>query len=506
MPLRQPIAGLVIVEAVVLRFSPIQGEAMPQLAGAGSRHFAKNVVLTRSVCPQSNNWRWDAPGEHRLVPTVRCVLNLSNVYTIPAMHVCAKSVFTHTAPLGPYRGAGMPEAVYLVERLMDEAARAMAIDAAELRRRNLIAPSAMPYKTPLQYVYDSGEFESVLDKSLEAADWNGFASRRVQSEGIGKLRGIGIGFYIEAITPFSERMEVRVDASGGVTALAGTFSYGQGHETVYAQMISAWLGVAIDKVRLVQGDTDQVSLGRGSFGSRSMTMGGSALRRAADQVIDKGKRIAAHLLEASAADIEFGEGRFTVSGTDRARSLREVAAASFAAVGLPPGAGIGLEGTGYYDGPFNFPNGCHICEVEIDPETGRVEILRYTAIDDVGTVINPLLVEGQLSGAIAQGLGQALMEKIEIDAGTGQLLSRSLLEYGLPRASDMPAVDVCLHTVPTQTNPLGVKGAGENGCLSSPPAAINAILDALRPLGVTDIAMPATPQRVWQAIQAAKAA
>ena len=439
-----------------------------------------------------------------LVPTVRCVLNLSNVYAIPAMHVSARSVFTHTTPMGPYRGAGMPEAVYVIERLMDSAAREMAIDAAELRRRNLIASSAMPYKTALQYVYDSGEFESVLDKALKAADWTGFASRRAESERRGKRRGIGIGFYLEAITPFSERMEVRVDSSGGVTVLAGTFCYGQGHETVYAQMMFEWLGVAPDKVRLVQGDTDQVSLGRGSFGSRSMTMGGSALKRAADQVIEKGRRIAAHLLETSEADIVFERGRFAVSGTDRSRSLREVAGASFAPVGLPPGSGIGLEGSGTYDGPFNFPNGCHVCEVEVDIETGHVDIVRYAATDDVGVVINPLLVEGQLSGGIAQGLGQALMENVLIDRGSGQIFSRSLLDYGLPRAIDMPAFDICLHEAPTRSNPLGVKGAGENGCLSPPPAAINAILDALRPLGVTDIAMPATPERVWRAIRAAK--
>jgi len=439
-----------------------------------------------------------------LVPTVRCVLNLSNVYAIPAMHVTARSVFTHTTPMGPYRGAGMPEAVYAIERLMDDAAREMGIDAAELRRRNLIASSAMPYKTPLQYVYDAGEFETVLERSLQVADWEGFASRRTESERRGKLRGIGIGFYLEAITPFSERMEIRVDSSGGVTVLAGTFSYGQGHDTVYAQMLFEWLGVPPDKVRLVQGDTDRVSLGRGSFGSRSMTMGGSALKRAADQVIEKGKRIAAHLLEASEADIVFEKGNFKVSGTDRSRSLREVAGASFAPVGLPRGSGIGLEGTGYYDGPFNFPNGCHVCEVEVDIETGQVELLRYTATDDVGVAINPLLVEGQLTGGIVQGLGQALMENVLIDRGSGQLLSRSLLDYALPRASDMPAFDICLHESPTTSNPIGVKGAGENGCLSSPPAAINAILDALRPLGVTEIGMPATPERVWQAIRAAK--
>jgi len=438
-----------------------------------------------------------------LVPTARSVMNMSNVYAIPAIHVAAKSVFTHTTPLGPYRGAGLPEAVYVVERLMDVAARERGVDPAELRRRNFIQPDAMPYKTPLQYVYDSGEFESVLDQCLAAAGRNGFEARRAEAATRGKLRGLGLGFYIEAITAFSERMEIRVNGNGDVTILAGTFSYGQGHATVYAQMVHDWLGVPLEQVRLVQGDTDRVSMGRGSFGSRSITMGGSALRLAADKIVEKGKMLAAHMLEAAETDIEFAGGQFTVHGTDKSVSLSEVARKSFAHVGLPLGSGIGLEGAGYYDGPFNFPNGCHACEVEIDPETGQVSVENFVSVDDAGVVINPLLTEGQIHGAIAQGLGQALMENIAIDPATGQNLSGSLMDYALPRAGDLPDFNTKFRPAATQSNPIGVKGAGENGCVGAPPALVNAVLDALSLVEVKGLEMPLTGEAIWRAINAA---
>jgi carbon-monoxide dehydrogenase large subunit len=438
-----------------------------------------------------------------LVPTARSVMNMSNVYAIPAIHVAAKSVFTHTTPLGPYRGAGLPEAVYVVERLMDVAARERGVDPAELRRRNFIQPDAMPYKTPLQYVYDSGEFESVLDQCLAAAGRNGFEARRAEAATRGKLRGLGLGFYIEAITAFSERMEIRVNGNGDVTILAGTFSYGQGHATVYAQMVHDWLGVPLEQVRLVQGDTDRVSMGRGSFGSRSITMGGSALRLAADKIVEKGKMLAAHMLEAAETDIEFAGGQFTVHGTDKSVSLSEVARKSFAPVGLPLGSGIGLEGAGYYDGPFNFPNGCHACEVEIDPETGQVSVENFVSVDDAGVVINPLLTEGQIHGAIAQGLGQALMENIAIDPATGQNLSGSLMDYALPRAGDLPDFNTKFRPAATQSNPIGVKGAGENGCVGAPPALVNAVLDALSLVEVKGLEMPLTGEAIWRAINAA---
>jgi len=438
-----------------------------------------------------------------LVPTARSVMNMSNVYAIPAIHVAAKSVFTHTTPLGPYRGAGLPEAVYVVERLMDVAARERGVDPAELRRRNFIQPDAMPYKTPLQYVYDSGEFESVLDQCLAAAGRNEFEARRAEAATRGKLRGLGLGFYIEAITAFSERMEIRVNGNGDVTILAGTFSYGQGHATVYAQMVHDWLGVPLEQVRLVQGDTDRVSMGRGSFGSRSITMGGSALRLAADKIVEKGKMLAAHMLEAAETDIEFAGGQFTVHGTDKSVSLSEVARKSFAPVGLPLGSGIGLEGAGYYDGPFNFPNGCHACEVEIDPETGQVSVENFVSVDDAGVVINPLLTEGQIHGAIAQGLGQALMENIAIDPATGQNLSGSLMDYALPRAGDLPDFNTKFRPAATQSNPIGVKGAGENGCVGAPPALVNAVLDALSLVEVKGLEMPLTGEAIWRAINAA---
>lgn len=386
---------------------------------------------------------------------------------------------------------------------MDVAARERGVDPAELRRRNFIQPDAMPYKTPLQYVYDSGEFESVLDQCLAAAGRNGFEARRAEAATRGKLRGLGLGFYIEAITAFSERMEIRVNGNGDVTILAGTFSYGQGHATVYAQMVHDWLGVPLEQVRLVQGDTDRVSMGRGSFGSRSITMGGSALRLAADKIVEKGKMLAAHMLEAAETDIEFAGGQFTVHGTDKSVSLSEVARKSFAPVGLPLGSGIGLEGAGYYDGPFNFPNGCHACEVEIDPETGQVSVENFVSVDDAGVVINPLLTEGQIHGAIAQGLGQALMENIAIDPATGQNLSGSLMDYALPRAGDLPDFNTKFRPAATQSNPIGVKGAGENGCVGAPPALVNAVLDALSLVEVKGLEMPLTGEAIWRAINAA---
>jgi len=440
-----------------------------------------------------------------LVSSLRAAVNMSNVYAIPAIHVTVRTAFTHTAPLGPYRGAGLPEAVHFIERMMDDAAAALGVDAAELRRRNLIQAAAMPYQTTLQYTYDAGDFPSLLEAACAAADYAGFKARRAQSEANGQLRGIGMGFYILAITAFSERMEMRLDASGRVTVLAGTFSYGQGHETVYAQMISDWLGVPLDHVLVVQGDTDRVAFGRGSFGSRSMSMGGSALKMAADDVIKKGKNIAAHLLEAPVGDVDFGGGEFRVAGTDRAIGLAQVAAAAFQPVGLPPGSGAGLEASAVFDGPFNFPNGCHLAEVEVDPETGAVEIARYTGLDDVGTAVNPKLVAGQIHGGVAQGIGQATMELVAYDGASGQMLSGSLMDYALPRAADIPAMDLALAPSPTKANPLGIKGAGENGCLAAPPAVINAILDALRPLGVTHMPMPATAETVWQAMQKAGA-
>ncbi len=426
----------------------------------------------------------------------------SGVYAIPAIHATTRAAYTNTAWTSPYRGAGRPEATYLLERLIEEAARETGIDATELRRRNLIAPGAMPYRTPLGLEYDTGEFEAVMDAALVLADWDGFAGRRAETEARGRLRGRGIACYLESAALSNERMEIRFDASGSVTVVAGTFSHGQGHETVYAQMVSDWLGVDFASVRLVQGNTDAVSIGRGTFGSRSMTVGGSALRIAADKVVERGREIAAYLLEAARDDIAFDAGAFAVAGTDRSVGIVDVAKAAYAPFGFPAELGLGLEGVGdYAAGRGNFPNGCQIAEVEVDPETGAVDLVRLSAVDDVGRALNPLLLDGQIHGGIAQGAGQALLEDMVYDRDTGQLLTGSLMDYAMPRADDLPAFALAMHDVPTSTNPLGVKGAGETGTVGAAPAIVHAILDALSPFGATDIAMPATPERVWRAIR-----
>jgi len=439
-----------------------------------------------------------------LYPSMLGAELLPNVYDIPALHIRSRGVFSNTAPTAPYRGAGVPEAVYTMERLIDEAALQLGIDPVELRRRNAIAPAAMPHTTGAGLTYDSGEFAALMDDTLALADRDGFAARRAQSEARGRRRGIGVCSYVEMAAFFNDRMEIRFDASGDAAVIAGTFSHGQGHETAYAQMVSDWLGVPFERVRFIQGDTDQVSFGRGTFGSRSLTVGGGALRGAADVVIARGKELAAHVLEAAVADIEFAEGRFRVAGTDRAVDFPALARASFMPT-LPRALGLGIEGIGIYgaDAP-NFPNGCHVCEVEVDPETGTVEVARYSVVDDVGVAINPLLLHGQIHGGVVQGIGQALMEAVVVERDTGQVLSGSFMDYCMPRADDVPSFAVGTHDVPCRTNVLGVKGAGEAGCVGAPPAVVNAILDALRPLGVATIEMPATPERVWRAVRDAR--
>ena len=440
-----------------------------------------------------------------VVPVLCALRNIPNVYVVPALHVAAKAIFTHTTPLGPYRGAGRPEAAYVTERLMDEAAKKTGIDPVELRRRNYIAPNAMPYATGTGWTYDSGDFAKLTDRCVEIADWKGFASRKKVSEGKGRLRGRSLIYYLEDSGVFNERMELRFDPSGMATIVAGTFSHGQGHATTYAQMVSEWLGVPFESIRFVQGDTDQVPFGRGTYASRSAMLGGSALKGAADAIIEKAKPLAAHLLEAAGADLEFKEGKFKVVGTDRAIALTDVAKAFHRPVGLPPQFGVGLDASGSSSAPPTFPNGCHACELEIDPETGVVEIDRYAVVDDVGRVINPMICHGQIEGALAQGIGQALMENVAFDRESGQMLSASFTDYAMPRASDLPPhYELDFVDVPAKTNPLGVKGVGEAGCVGAPPAVMNAILDALRPLGVEHLDMPATPRRVWEALQKAR--
>ena len=453
-------------------------------------------------------------GAYLALSGVHCPTNnlggLAGTYTISTFDVTVTGVFSNTLPTSAYRGAGRPEASYCIERIIDVAARGTNLDPAELRRRNMIPPSAMPYKTALTFTYDSGEFAAVMDKCLELADWRGFEARRTEARRRGKLLGIGMASVIESAggppgNPMEEGAEIRFDAGGTATVLMGSHNHGQGHETVFRQMAEEFLGLPFDKVRVAYGDTDAVYHGRGTFGSRTMMVGGTAFKAAAEKVIARGKEIAAHLLEASALDIEFSDGRFRVAGTDRGIDLVEVAKVSFLPPRMPKGMELGLQG-GAVIAPSDasFPNGCHVCEVEIDPETGVTQMVRYTVVDDVGRVVNPLLLKGQIHGGIAQGAGQALLENMVYDRESGQMLSGSFMDYGMPRADDFPGFEVGSHDVPCRTNPLGVKGAGEAGTVGALPAAMNAVADALLPLGITRIDMPATPENIWRAIIAAK--
>jgi aerobic carbon-monoxide dehydrogenase large subunit len=436
------------------------------------------------------------------IPILFSLKLASTVYDIPAVAVTSSLVFTNTAPTVPYRGAGRPEAVYIMERLVDRAAHEMHIDPAELRKKNLIRPDTFPYQTRTGWTYDTGNYAAALAKCQALADWEGYAARRAQSEAAGKYRGRSIVYYVDNTGVFNERMELRFDPSGEITILAGTLSHGQGHETTYAQMVADWLGVPEDKIHLAQADTDEVAIGRGTYASRSMMIGGSALRAAADEVIERGKRFAGHFMEADTADIAFADGAFTIAGTDRSMPIAQVAQMSFIPVGLPSELGVGLQGAGAFSSDVpSFPNGCHICEVEIDPETGAVALDRYTVVDDCGTVINPLLAKGQIQGGVAQGAGQALLEDVVYDRDSGQLLTGTLMDYGIPRADTVPPIAIDFSPVPSTTNPLGVKGVGEGGTVASTPTVMNAILDALAPLGVTDVAMPATPERIWRAMR-----
>ncbi|MDR7034619.1 xanthine dehydrogenase family protein molybdopterin-binding subunit [Mesorhizobium sp. BE184] len=438
-----------------------------------------------------------------VVPLIMALKLGQTVYDIPAVSVSTSAVFTNTAPTVPYRGAGRPEAVYTIERIVEQAAREMGMDPVELRAKNLITKSAMPYSSKTGWTYDSGDFITALEKCQKNADWDGYEARRAKSQGVGKLRGRGLTYYIDNTGMFNDRMEIKFDPSGTLSVVSGLVSHGQGHETAFAQMVSEWLNVPLESVRLVQADTDEVLVGRGTYGSRSMIVGGSALKVAAEDVIERGKKFVAHFMEASAGDIVFEEGQFSVAGTDKTMSIVQVAQRSYMPFGLPNELGVGLHGSGTFSADVpSFPNGCHICEVEIDPETGVVALDRYTVVDDIGFIINPLTSAGQIHGGIVQGVGQALMEDIVYDE-SGQFVTGSLMDYAVPRADIMPDIGVDFSLVPSSTNLLGVKGVGEGGTVAATPTVINAVLDALAPVGVTDIAMPATPLRVWEAIQAA---
>ena len=430
---------------------------------------------------------------------------LAGVYRTPAIFAEVTAVFSNTNPMRPYRGNGRPEFAYVIERMVDEAAAEIGIDAIELRRRNMIPPEAMPFKTGLIFTYDCGEFAKNLDLGLELADFAGFEARRAEARARGKLRGIGLSNTIErAAAGGFEAAEIRFDRGGTASLVSGSITQGMGHETVYKQLMCDRLGIHPDQVQYIQGDTDKVAIGEGSGGSRSATLGGSAVYLATEKIVAKAKAIAAHLLEASEADIDLNDGVLTIAGTDRALSLADVAAAAWEPRNLPDGMEPGLVGSAAYSAKEqNFPNGVHICELEIDPDTGTVEILRYSVVDDVGTVMNPLLLEGQIQGGIVQGIGQILMEDIHFDADSGQLVTGSFMDYAMPRAGDLSGFHCESNPVPTKTNPLGVKGAGEAGAVGAMPAVGNALVDALKPLGIRDIPMPASPERLWRAIRAA---
>jgi carbon-monoxide dehydrogenase large subunit len=450
------------------------------------------------------------------IPTYLYATLLAGCYKTPAIHASVRAVFTNTVWVDAYRGAGRPEAAYILERLADLAARQLGIDRVAIRRKNFI--DTFPYQTPVALQYDSGDYPATLDAALDRARWSTFEERRAEARRRGKLRGIGISTYVEAcgIAPSAlvgalgaraglyESAQVRVHPTGSVSIFTGTHSHGQGHETTFAQIVAEKLGVPVENVEVVHGDTSKIPFGMGTYGSRSLSVGGAALVQATDKIIAKARKIAAHLLEAAEGDLEFKDGKFVVAGTDRAKSIGEIALTAYVPHKYPAGLEPGLEETAFYDPKnFTFPAGCHICEVEIDPDTGRTEVAAFTAVDDVGRVVNPMIVEGQVHGGVAQGIGQALLEGAIYD-DAGQLVSGSLLAYTMPRAADVPSYQVGTKMTPCTHNPLGSKGVGEVGSIGSPPAVINAVVDALAHLGVRHVDMPATPERVWRAIRDAK--
>lgn len=452
------------------------------------------------------------------IPTYFYALMFSGQYRTPAIHIRVQAVFTHTAPVDAYRGAGRSECMYVLERLVDEAARVSGLDPVEIRKRNFIAPDAFPFHSPVGVVYDSGAFAEIVDRALELADWHGFAARRQTSEAAGKLRGLGLSCWIESsgagpsaiVTALGcraglfEASKVRVHPTGAVTVFTGAHSHGQGHETTFAQVVADKFGIDVDQVEVVHGDTAQVPFGMGTYGSRSMAVGGGALALTADKVVEKGKRIAAHLMEAAAEDIVFEDATFKVAGTDKSVGWVQMTLAAHVPANYPlDQMEPCIEETTFYDPPnFTFPNGAFVCEVEIDRETGKVTVDRLSGVHDVGRTINPMIVDGQVHGGLAQAVGQALLEEVVFDE-TGQVLSGSFMDYCLPRADDVPSFALGSHDVPTPTNPLGVKGAGEAGLTGAPPAVMNAVADALRSAGADPVDMPATPHKVWRALHSA---
>jgi aerobic carbon-monoxide dehydrogenase large subunit len=438
-------------------------------------------------------------------PTLNTVKNIIGVYATPLIEVSSKCLFTNTTPVGAYRGAGRPEGNYYMERLVETAAREMGIDRVALRYRNHIQPEQMPYRAPSGMVYDCGEFPTVMDKALRAADWDGYAGRQAASRARGRIRGRGIGHYLEVTADAGNEMGgIRFEPDGAVTIITGTLDYGQGHASPFAQVLSARLGIPFEKIKLLQGDSDALVAGGGTGGSRSMMQSGGAIIEASDIVIERGKHAAAHFLEAATVDIEFRRGRFSVAGTDLSIGIVELAERLRSGGRLPEDMPRTLDVSHVFKGvPSAFPNGCHIAEIELDPDTGTVEVVAYATVNDFGVLVNPMLVEGQAHGGIAQGIGQALTEMVAYD-DDGQLLTGSYMDYALPRANDFPELGFESHPVPARTNPLGAKGCGEAGCAGSLPAVMNAVVDALSEFSITHIDMPATPYRIWQAIQSSR--
>ncbi len=426
---------------------------------------------------------------------------LAGVYRTPAIHVDITGVFSNTNPMRPYRGNGRPEAAFVIERMVELAADQLGMDPAELRRRNYVAPSQMPFKTGLTFTYDSGEFEKNMDLALALADYKSVAKRKSEAKKRGKLLGFGLSNTIErAGAPSLEGAEVRFDRDGSVTMFSGSNNQGQGHETTFKQIVCDRLGLDPKEVQYIQGDTDEVFFGEGTGGSRSATLAGSAFFMATEKVANKARAVAAHMLQVDESDLKFDEGVFSTSKTNRTLTIKELAGAALDPKNLPQGMEPGLTQTAVYQAPVNnYPNGCHIAEVEIDRETGKVDLVRYSVVDDFGTMLNPLILHGQVHGGVAQGAGQALMEDVHFDA-EGQLVTGSFMDYAMPHAHDLCNMTVEANPVPTKTNPLGVKGAGEAGCVGALPAVTNAVVDALSEFGVTHIEMPATPERVWRAM------
>ena len=458
------------------------------------------ALRTRNVANMGGYLSTFAP----YIPTLAGGAVLSGVYAFQQIYANVLGVFTHTAPVDAYRGAGRPESNYLLERLVDAAARELGIDRMELRRRNMIPTSAMPHKTPVGKTYDSGNFAMVLDTALTQMDYAGFAARRADAAKRGKRRGLGLAYYLEVtMGDPTERAEIRFAEDGFVDVYVGTQSNGQGHETGYVQLTSHRLGIDAEKIRVRQGDTDTIPVGGGTGGSRSLYSQGQAILTTADTVINKGKQAAAEVLEASPADMAFADGRFSIVGTDRGIDIIALAATQRQKVAAGEQAATLDSAEVVNVAEHTFPNGCHMAEVEVDPDTGVVDVIRYRVCDDFGKTVNPMIVRGQVHGGVAQGLGQAMMELATYDASSGQLLSGSFMDYAMPRAEDFPDIEVELLEVPSAANPLGVKGAGEAGSVGSPPALINAIIDALSGDGVTHIDMPATPQAVWRALKKA---